>query len=193
LETVQASLARDDLPLAMGISTLADGVGELPRACLEARAALQCLDGAPGIVALPRRSPFTYLALRADDTAGRLVDARVQAFLEEDRARGGVLVQTLRAFVDADLNARALARRLHVHPNTAHYRLARIEQQSGRNPRRVADLLELLIALALNDRAYAASPWQIVSTISVLARSRSSAPTVSGSKIHPVRTCSIDP
>jgi hypothetical protein len=82
-----SSLGSEDLRLPMGISTIAGGVGELPRAFLEARAAVQCFDGAAGVVALPRLSPFEYLALRADDTAGRLVDARVRGFLREDRAR----------------------------------------------------------------------------------------------------------
>ena len=154
IERVGAALRRDGLSLTMGISTVARGIAELPRAYLEARAALECLGGGgDGVLALPRLSPFEYLALRADQTARRLVDPRVRAFLDDDRARGGVLCKTLRAFVDADLNVRVLAQRLHVHPNTAHYRLGRIRQQSGRNPRRIADLLELMVALALEPRS----------------------------------------
>ncbi|WP_165396122.1 helix-turn-helix domain-containing protein [Streptomyces sp. F001] len=38
-----------------------------------------------------------------------------------------------------------------MHHNTAHYRLRRIEERTGRNPRRIADLLELLVALAIRD------------------------------------------
>jgi DNA-binding PucR family transcriptional regulator len=152
LDAVSASLGADGLSLTMGISTVAAGVAELPRAYLEARAALDCLGGRDGVLALPRLSPFQYLALRADDTARRLVDPRVRTFLDDDRARGGVLRATLRAFVDADLNVRILAQRLHVHPNTAHYRLGRIKEQSGRNPRTIGDLVELLVAIALDDR-----------------------------------------
>jgi DNA-binding PucR family transcriptional regulator len=103
------------------------------------------------VVALPRLSPFDYLALRADDTARWLVDARLRAFLDEDRARGGVLTDTVRAFADASLNLRLAAERLQVHPNTAQYRLRRIEERSGCNPRRMADLLDLLVAIRLDD------------------------------------------
>ena len=74
----------------------------------------------------------------------------MRAFLDDDGARGGVLGQTLRAFVDADLNVRVLAQRLHIHPNTAHYRLGRIKEQTGRNPRTISDLLELMVAVALD-------------------------------------------
>jgi DNA-binding PucR family transcriptional regulator len=102
------------------------------------------------VVALPRLSPFDYLALRADDTARWLVDARLRTFLDEDRARGGVLTATVRAFADANLNLRLAAGRLQVHPNTAQYRLRRIEERTGRNPRRIADLLDLLVAIELD-------------------------------------------
>jgi PucR C-terminal helix-turn-helix domain/GGDEF-like domain len=158
LETVHAELGRGGLPLSVGISTVANGIAELPRAYVEAHSALACIGGRAGVVALPRLSPFQYLALCADDTARRLIDPRVRAFLEEDRARGGTLSQTLQEFADCDLNVRVLAERLHVHPNTAHYRLARVQQRSGRCPRSISDLLELLLAIALDsDRQPAAS------------------------------------
>jgi sugar diacid utilization regulator len=152
LEAACDRLRREGMPLAMGISTVADGVAELPRAYLEARTALEGVAGG-GVVALPRLSPFDYLALRADDTARWLVDQRVRAFLDEDRARGGVLIATVRAFADADLNLRVAAERLQVHPNTAQYRLRRVQERSGRNPRRIADLLDLLVAMTLDDGA----------------------------------------
>jgi len=151
LEAVHDRLREEGRPLAMGISTVAVGVGELPRACLEARTALESVAGGGGVVALPRLSPFDYLALRADETVRWLVDPRLRAFLDEDRARGGVLTDTVRAFADASLNLRLAAERLQVHPNTAQYRLRRIEERSGRNPRRMADLLDLLVAIRLDD------------------------------------------
>jgi hypothetical protein len=151
LEAVHDRLREEGRPLAMGISTVAVGVGALPRACLEARTALESVAGGGGVVALPRLSPFDYLALRADETVRWLVDPRLRAFLDEDRARGGVLIDTVRAFADASLNLRLAAERLQVHPNTAQYRLRRIEERSGRNPRRMADLLDLLVAIRLDD------------------------------------------
>ena len=75
----------------------------------------------------------------------------LQAFLGEDRARGDVLRETIRALAAADLRINVAAERLQVHPNTAKYRLQRIEERTGRNPRSVADLLELMTAIALED------------------------------------------
>lgn len=148
VDAVQQRLSAVGTPLAVGISTVAAGVGELPRAYLEARAARDCLAG-EGLVAIPRLTPFEYLVLRADETARRVVDPRLTAFLDEDLSRGAVLSATVQAFAQSDLNLRAAAERLHVHPNTAQYRLRRIEDRTGRNPRRISDLIDLLVAIEL--------------------------------------------
>ena len=71
-----------------------------------------------------------------------MIDPRLRAFLDEDRRAGGTLATTLRAFAAADLNLRVAAERLHVHLNTARYRLNRVEERTGRNPRHIADLLD---------------------------------------------------
>jgi PucR C-terminal helix-turn-helix domain/GGDEF-like domain len=151
LQIVHEHLREEGLHLAAGVSTLAAGPGELPRAYREARAALERVAERGGFAALPDLSPLAYLALHADDTARRLVDPRVRRFLAEDRARGGHLRDTIRALADADLKVCAAAERLQVHPNTAQYRLRRVEERSGRNPRRVGDLIELLVAIALDE------------------------------------------
>jgi DNA-binding PucR family transcriptional regulator len=102
-------------------------------------------------------SAFEYLTSRTDDTVRRLVDPRVRRVLAEDRERGSVLATTLRAFADADLSLRLTAERLHIHPNTAQYRLRRLEERTGRNPRHFDDLVELLVAIALDEQAAASA------------------------------------
>jgi hypothetical protein len=151
LQAVRESLMGEGIVLAMGISTVVNGIARIPQAYQEARAVLEFLPEDGGVAALPRISPFQYLALRADDTARHLVDPRITALLSEDRARGGVLIGTIRAFAAADLNLRAAAERLQIHPNTAQYRLRRIQERTGRSLRRISDLLDLLVAIALHD------------------------------------------
>jgi sugar diacid utilization regulator len=157
VDALQDRLRSEGIALAMGVSTVAEGVGELPRAYQEAHVALSSVGAEGGVEALPRLSAFDYLALHADETARRLVDPQLRAFLDEDRDRGQVLTKTIRAVVEADLNLRVAAERLQVHPNTAQYRLRRIEERTGRNPRRMADLLDLLVAIALDDARAAPS------------------------------------
>ncbi|MEV0314282.1 PucR family transcriptional regulator [Nonomuraea fuscirosea] len=151
LQGVLRGLTAEGIRLAMGVSTVAAGAAQLPQAYQEARAALDFLPEEGGVAALPRITPFQYLALKADDTARNLVDARITALLSEDRARGGVLTATIRAFAEADLNLRMAAERLQIHPNTAQYRLRRIQERTGRSLRSINDLVELLVAIALQD------------------------------------------
>jgi hypothetical protein len=144
IEAVQERLEAVGTPLAVGVSTAAAGVGELARAYGEARAARECLAGSAGVVATPQLTPFQYLVLRADETAHRLVDPKLAGFADDD-----VMSSTVEAFAAADLNLRAAAQRLHVHPNTAQYRLRRVEERTGRSPRRISDLVDLLVAISL--------------------------------------------
>ncbi|NRQ33277.1 transcriptional regulator [Nonomuraea sp. NN258] len=151
LRAVRDTLAGEGIRLAMGISTIAAGPGLIPQAYLEARAMLEFVPEDGGVAALPLITPFQYLALKADDTARHLVDPRIRALLAEDRERGGVLTATIRTFASADLNLRATAERLQIHPNTAQYRLRRIQERTGRSLRKIDDLVELLVAIALQD------------------------------------------
>ena len=72
-------------------------------------------------------------------------------------AEGGPLIATLREYVACDLNARRAADNLHIHVNTAHYRLSRIAERTGYDLRSVSDLIEILIAARLADAELVAS------------------------------------
>jgi sugar diacid utilization regulator len=52
-------------------------------------------------------------------------------------------------FAASDLNAKTAAEGLHLHVNTAYYRLERIAERTGCDLRRLADVMELLIAIRL--------------------------------------------
>ncbi len=73
LQAVQENLLAENVVLAMGISTVVEGMAQIPRAYQEARSVLEYLPEDGGVAALPRISPFEYMALRADDTARHLV------------------------------------------------------------------------------------------------------------------------
>jgi len=122
---------------------------EVPEAYAEAQIARDGLAGAPGVLALPMLTSFDYLVLREDETARRLIRPRVRQFVAEDVAAGGALIATLAEFAACDLNAKTTAERLHLHVNTAYYRLERIAERTGCDLRRLADVMELLIAVRL--------------------------------------------
>ena len=155
--------ARDEvadggLELAIGVSTAFESTSGIPDAYRDACAAVESLGSAGGVMALADLSAFDYLTLRADATAARLVPPAIQRFVEEDAASGGALTATLLEYAASNLNAKIAAQRLFIHVNTAHHRLARIEEKTGCDLRDLADVQELLIAVRLAAKRPATSP-----------------------------------
>jgi hypothetical protein len=146
LERAQRRLGDGGLSLAIGVSTVVSGLDQIADAYREAERARASLDSAPGVVALTAMSAFDYLTLRRDPTASRLIPNQIQEFVDDDARYGGVLIGTLSEYVASDLNARRAAERLHIHVNTAHYRLGKIAERTGCDLHRFADLVEILIA-----------------------------------------------
>ena len=155
---VRALAADEDLSPARALAGVAEGLAigvstphelaTLGAAYREASLALRTVpDG--GVRSLPDTPAFDYLMLREDDVARRLVDPRIAEFVRDDRAHGGPLTRTLLAYAATDLNAKAAAEELLIHVNTAHHRLGRIEEKTGRDLRRLSDVIELLIAVRL--------------------------------------------
>ena len=150
LETAQAQFAGEGIALAIGVSTLQDGIDRMQEAYGEAVTALERVRAAGGVVALPALSAFDCLALFGSATARRRIPPRVRQFVVDDLAEDGVLTTTLLEYIAADFNTKVAAERLYVHPNTARYRLGKIEERTGCDLRHVADVLDLLIALRVH-------------------------------------------
>lgn len=144
-----ADLRTRGVRLAVGVSTVHAGLPEVPEAYAEAQTARDGLGGSPGVLALSELTSFDYLVLRDDETARRLIRPQVRQFVADDLAAGGTLVTTLVEFAACDMNAKTAAERLHLHVNTAYYRLERIAERTGCDLRRLADVMELLIAIRL--------------------------------------------
>jgi hypothetical protein len=154
LDAARARLEERGVPLAIAVSTVHGRLSDVPSAYSEACLAHDELGAESRVLALCRLGVADYLILRAGDlTAWRLVPAEVRAFVEEDAATGGVLSDTLLSYVECDLSVKLAAERLFVHPNTAHYRLARIEERTHCSVRRLADVLLLTIAIRLHAAA----------------------------------------
>lgn len=151
LATAQERLAGGGLPLAVGVSTAVSGLAGIPDAYREANALRVSRGSIPGVVSLTGMTAFEYLVLRPDATASRMIARAVHEFVARDANSGGALIATLREYVASDLNVKRTAERLHIHVNTAHYRLSKIAERTGRDLRRVGDVIEILIAAGLAD------------------------------------------
>lgn len=91
------------------------------------------------------------LLLRLDDVAGlRRYAVRVLGpVLDYARSRSTDLVATCRALLANDLDRRATAEVLHLHPNTVLQRTRRVEELTGLRLTRPRDLLEMATALSV--------------------------------------------
>jgi sugar diacid utilization regulator len=145
----QQQLAAGGVGLAIGVSAPCDSTSGLPDAYREACAAIESLGPEGGVLALPELSAFEYLTLQGDATASRLISLDVRRFVEEDIACGGTLTGTMLAYASSNLNAKVAAQRLFIHANTAHQRLARIQEKTGCDLRNLGDVQEILIAIRL--------------------------------------------
>jgi sugar diacid utilization regulator len=149
LQRTAAATAEGTLALAIGVSTVHSGLHEVPEAYAEAQSAREALSGADGVLALPLLTAFEYLMLREAQTAQRLIKPQVRRFVTQDAAAGGALIATLVEYARCDLNAKTAAEKLHLHVNSAYYRLDRIAERTGYDLRKLADVVELLIAIRL--------------------------------------------
>lgn len=153
LDAARRRLHQDDVQLGIGVSAVHDGVGSIPAAYEEASLAAESARERGSVVALCSLGAFEYLLLRGTDrTAWHLVRPAIREFVAEDERDAGLLVETLLAYVDCDMNAKLAARRLYVHPNTAHYRLAKISERTGCDLRRLTDVMDLVVAIRLARR-----------------------------------------
>jgi sugar diacid utilization regulator len=152
LAAAHGALADRGLRLATGVSTVHGDLASVPRAYAEASWAAEHLGQDGGLLALSDLRPFEYLTIEAGDTVRRLVPPAIREFVAEDLARDGVLTETVLAYADSDLSAKAAAERLVIHVNTAHYRLARVAEKTGCDMRSLSDVVELLIAIRVAQR-----------------------------------------
>ena len=157
LTAVQSHLADERLTLAVGVSTVHDSLTSMPEAYGEAVSAAERIRATGGVLALSDLSAFDCLTLFGQATARRRIPLAVRAFVADDVAEGRVLTTTLLEYVAADFNAKLAAERLYVHPNTARYRLAKIEERTGTRLRCVADVLDLLIAIRVAESEFDAT------------------------------------
>lgn len=144
-----ASLAARDVWPSVGMSGAHTGWLGVPAAYEEATHARGSLHGAPGLRLIEEMSTLDFLVHSQGEDGARLVKPAIRAFLAEDLESNGVFVETLKAYIAANLNAKEAAMALTVHPNTVYYRLERIAERTGCDVRRVDELIDLLLAVRL--------------------------------------------
>jgi sugar diacid utilization regulator len=149
LRAAQAGLALRGIAVRVGISTEHVGLAQVPAAYAEAHRAAESAGVKGGVLSLSELSPADYLTSHADEVASRLVPEAVRSFIAEDVEREAGLVETVLAYADCDMNLARTAERLHIHVNTARYRMSRIAERTGCEPRNLSDMLDLVLAIKM--------------------------------------------
>jgi sugar diacid utilization regulator len=146
LERASAAIRHGhDAVLRAGVGTAFTGVDRFAASYREARRALKHATDQQPLVFGPDDVPlFDELTSSARDDAATLIPAATRQALGDPTTRA-----TIEAFFAADLHVSAAATALSLHPNSLRYRLRRIAELTGRDPRHLTDLLELITAARL--------------------------------------------
>ena len=142
LDVARATAQADSgIQLRIGVSGVCRGMTEVGARYLEAHQALRRTNPERPIVSLSELSPFEHLVASVDRSTRRSIAAEVTRLGENG---SGVLLETLRTYLDSDLDVNLTAETLYVHPNTVRYRLRRIGELTGHDPQRFSGQVELL-------------------------------------------------
>jgi PucR-like helix-turn-helix protein/diguanylate cyclase with GGDEF domain len=129
--------------ILVGVGGVSRGLGEVGLRYQEAHQGLRRASAERPIVALAELSPFERLVATADPGALRSIGEEARALLDSAPGRER-LIDTVRAYLDADLDVKRTAEALFVHPNTVRYRLRRVTELTGFDAQRFSGLVELL-------------------------------------------------
>jgi hypothetical protein len=145
---VRAALSDCPNGLRFGFSRPLAGFVAVPDAYAEATLAIASATDEQPVVSLDELSALQVALVDADLTARQVIAAKGRALLELDDGERAQIGQSVAAFAAADLSVSGAAAALGVHPNTIRYRLARISDVTGHDPRTFDGLVELTCILS---------------------------------------------
>lgn len=140
--------------LRMGVSDPRQGVGHLATAIGNAEDRLREAPHDDPFAIVTAATLRTHRAILAEmGKRGRVVFAQevLAPLLEYDTRHGTDLVSTLRVFLHNGGAWQNSARQLHLHTNTLRYRVARIEELTGRSLGEMGDRVDMFLALSCLD------------------------------------------
>jgi sugar diacid utilization regulator len=135
----------------IGVSLDATEISALPQACQEAERAVEFTRADRPIMHFADIDLLEFLVRRPDAAARRLIPPWAGRLLDADNGKSGELSRTISQFADCNFNVKRTARRLDLHTNTVYFRLNRIRELTGIDPRSYSGLSLLLTTLRMLD------------------------------------------
>jgi hypothetical protein len=146
-ERIQPMLLTLGPAVLVGVSADHPSTSFLPKALNEATIALDFATVENRVVQFAGLPVRGLLVHRGTDYVKSTPPEWVATLVSTDGASDGVLIRTLRAVADADMNMQKAARILGKHPNTIYTRIERIRDLTGLDGQRYHDLTELLLGV----------------------------------------------
>ena len=146
-----AATALDELGMSVGVGSWHPLAEEIPAAYAEAREAADiAIRTGVRSRAVVYDDVLVDHVLRSNENAGRVIAAALRPLREYDGRRNAGLIDTLRAYIDGNFSITRAARALGLHSNTVLYRLDRVRELTGRDPRNPRDIVFLALSLRLD-------------------------------------------
>lgn len=140
----QQALDDHQTDIRYGVSGPASGFPGIASAYREATLSLSYSSGARPVVALGDLSSLECALISSDATVKATIMSKGRGLAALPSDELAMVKSTVRAFAASDLNVNRAATALFVHANTVRYRLGRIAEATGYDPRTFAGLLELV-------------------------------------------------
>jgi hypothetical protein len=146
-ERIQPMLLTLGPAVLVGVSADHPSTSFLPKALNEATIALDFATVENRVVQFAGLPVRGLLVHRGTDYVKSTPPEWVATLVSADGASDGILIRTLRAVADADMNMQKAARILGKHPNTVYTRIERVRELTGLDGQRYHDLTELLLGV----------------------------------------------
>ena len=149
-EARAGELLESSAAAAAGVGRVREDAAQLPRCYDEALYALDThMSGEQPAVATFRElgSMQLLLSLQDERAIELYCDAVLGPLITHDTVHGSALIETLRAYIEANGRWAEAATAMDVHRHTLRYRVRKIEQLTGRDLSDARDRLELWLAL----------------------------------------------
>lgn len=134
-----------NVKLSFGVGQLVPGY-QLRKSFDEAERALQVAKRTSGIQFDDELTLEMLLQEISDDVRSEFVLRTIGKLLLDP-----VLIKTLQAFIAENQSIKKTSEVLHIHVNTLHYRLQKVEELTGLHPRNFPDLVTLYLGLLLEE------------------------------------------
>jgi PucR C-terminal helix-turn-helix domain/GGDEF-like domain len=136
----------------IGLGGPAFGAESVPRSYRDARLALSYTSPGRPVLGLAELGSLQAALAGADLSTRQVIASRGGLFAALPEPTRAQIGETVRAFAAASLNIATAAADLGIHQNTLRYRLARIAEQTGHDPRAFDGLVELVCVLEVEGR-----------------------------------------